>query len=194
MKRLSVLVPAAALTAGLLSGVPASARTTVTPKDFPSAAKVATAVPALAGATRSTKPLAGMPIVPSCTTTKVLKASSARVAIYTADSSTLIATGMVAEMKSVKAAKRVLASRRKELSCGTVSAEGLTATYAEGTAAQLGDDRVAQRITIEGVTGVTDLVTLRKGARVIAIGVVSSDGATSTDLTPLVRAAYRTGR
>ena len=69
----------------------------MTDKDFPTAATVAAAVPALAGATMTTDKLAGMPILTSCSDAATLKAKSARVTAYSTESSAVVVSGIVAE-------------------------------------------------------------------------------------------------
>lgn len=194
MKRLSVIVTAPVLAVSLLAATPAHAAGKVSDKDFLSPEKVGAALPALAGAVRSTDKLPGMPMTTSCTAGKVVKAKQAKVATYVAEATpNVVASSIVAEMKSVKDAKKVMASRRKELKCGTMTAEGVSVTYTAGKTAKLGDERVAQRMTIEGLPTVSDIVSFRKGARIITVALVSGDGADAGSLTPLAKQAYKVG-
>lgn len=195
MKRHLALAAVPALAVALLSAPTAHADAPkITDKDFLSTAQVASFVPALADATSEKGAIKVLPILKTCSTTANVKPKKAQTVTWVSPTNPgVISQTVIMQFKNVKQAKTVVKSRRAGIKCGTVSSNGITATATAIEVPKLGNETVGERTTVEGLPMVTDAVVARKGARIITVGLISTDGTSAGDLNALAKQAYKAG-
>ena len=178
MKRLLVAAPALALALSL-TATPAQAAA-VKDKDVVPLATVAQSYPGLSDGERAVVALKNVQAATSCKKATSIKVKSGRSAAYTSttDTTAPIVGVDVAQMKSVKVAKRVIKGDRIISGCKRVTQDGVTATVKKIAAPKLGQERVGLSITItQGeMTMVVDTYSFRQKARLVEMSVIYIDG------------------
>ncbi|MGN0063237.1 MAG: hypothetical protein ACI379_03260 [Nocardioides sp.] len=175
MKRLLAAAITPVLALGLtLSATPAHAAG-VSDKDFVSVATVAKSYPALKDGMREITALPNVQAATSCKKSATLKVKAGKSAAYgSTDTSAPIIGVNVAQMKTVKLAKRVVKGNRILSKCKSITEDGVTTTVKPLKAPKLGQERVALTATVEqgGTKVVLDLYTFRQKGRLVEMSVI----------------------
>jgi hypothetical protein len=196
MKRMLPALAAPVLALSLLAPIPAHAAK-VKQKDVPTLAQTTKVWSALKGGERHTEAVKKVAVAKTCKKTTNLKAASGLGAVYASGEAMAVPTATVVQFKSVKQAKRVIASNLKAIKCGKVTQDGATATYKKLATPKLGAQRVGAVVTVsgDGFKLVSEVMAFRSGSKVISASVVYLDGKRTTAKTKkFAKLAFKTGR
>lgn len=199
MKTLLTIAAAPLLTASLLVAAPAVADApAVTAADLPTAKQFRSVYPSVKASAFAHERASKILVVKSCKRVATVRTRAGRTAGITGTSArSPLVTVSVLEMKTVKAARQVIAGQRRAIACGTVTFDGTLAKSRAISAPRLGQESVGISGSYtfeEGGKLKASEFYFRDGTRVVEVAVITLGAPNHSKARQLARIAYRVSR